>query len=90
MSSRPHGLGTSGIEVTDISPHGIWVLAQGEEIFLPYDKFPWFKRGSVEAVLNVEEQSPGHYYWPDLDVDLGIDAMRNPDRYPLSFDADAT
>jgi hypothetical protein len=62
----------------------------GEEIFLPYEKFPWFKRGSVEAVLNVEEQSPGHYYWPDLDVDLGIDAMRNPDRYPLSFDADVT
>jgi hypothetical protein len=75
-----------GIEVTDISPHGIWVLAQGEEIFLPYDKFPWFKRGRVESVLKVEEQSPGHYYWPDLDVDLGIDAMRNPDRYPLSFE----
>ena len=90
MSSQPHGKSTSGIEVTDISPHGIWVLAQGEEIFLPYDKFPWFKRGSVEAVLNVEEQSPGHYYWPDLDVDLGIDAMWNPDRYPLSFDADGT
>jgi hypothetical protein len=37
-------------------------------------------------VLKVEEQGPGHYYWPDLDVDLGVDAMRNPDRYPLSFD----
>jgi hypothetical protein len=69
------------VKVTDISPHGIWVLAQGEEIFLPYAKFPWFKRGSVEAVLNVEEQAPGHYYWPDLDVDLGTDTMRNPDRY---------
>jgi hypothetical protein len=85
--SSPHGTRPSGIEVTDISPHGIWVLAQGEEIFLPYEKFPWFKQGSVEAVLKVEEQSPGHYYWPDLDIDLGIDSMREPDRYPLSFDA---
>jgi len=89
MSLQPRGKGTSGIEVTDISPHGIWVLARGEEIFLPYEKFPWFKQGSVEAVLKVEEQSPGHYYWPDLDIDLGIDSMRNPDRNPLSFDADA-
>lgn len=83
MSSTPHGKGTSRIEVTDISPHGIWVLAEGEEIFLPYDSFPWFKKGSVEAILNVEMQSPGHYYWPDLDVDLGIDSMRHPERYPL-------
>jgi hypothetical protein len=40
----------------------------------------------VEAVLNVEEQSPGHYYWPDLDVDLGLDSMRNPEEYPLTFE----
>ena len=89
MSSQPRGISISGIEVTDISPHGIWVIAQGEEMFLPYETFPWFKRGTVEAVVNVEEQSPGHYYWPDLDVDLGIDSMRNPERYPLSIDAGA-
>ena len=89
MSSRPHGESTSNVEVVDISPHGIWVLARGEEIFLPYETFPWFKKGSVEVVLNVEEQSRGHYYWPDLDVDLGIDSMRRPDRYPLAFDTRA-
>jgi hypothetical protein len=60
MSPQQHGRDTSAIAVTDISPHGIWVLAQGEELFLPYDSFPWFKKGSVEAVLNVEEQGPGH------------------------------
>ena len=89
MSSKSHGQSTSNVEVVDISPHGIWILAQEEEIFLPYEDFPWFKKGSVEAVLNVEEQSPGHYHWPDLDIDLGIDTMRHPDRYPLSFDAHA-
>jgi hypothetical protein len=89
MNSHPHGIGTSNVEVTDISPHGIWVLAHEEELFLPFDTFPWFKRASVEAVLNVEEQSPGHYFWPDLDVDLSLDAMRHPERYPLSFDTGA-
>lgn len=86
MSLQPHGESTSAIEVTDISPHGIWVLARGEELFLPYERFPWFKTGTVEAVLNVEEQSPGHYCWPDLDVDLGLDSMRNAEKYPLTFD----
>ena len=70
---------------SDISPHGIWVLARGEEIFLPYEMFPWFKTGTVEAVLNVEEQSPEHYYWPDLDIDLSLDSMRDPKKYPLMF-----
>ena len=70
---------------SDISPHGIWVLARGEEIFLPYEMFPWFKTGTVEAVLNVEEQSPEHYYWPDLDIDLSLESMRDPKKYPLMF-----
>lgn len=85
MSSQPHGESTSGIEVTDISPHGVWVLAHGEEIFLPFDKFPWFRSSSVAAVLKVEEQSPGHFYWPDLDIDLSIESMREPERFPLTY-----
>jgi len=87
MSSQPHGIGTSGVAVTDISPHGIWVLAHGEELFLPFETFPWFKRATVEAILNVEEQAPEHYYWPDLDIDLSLASIRDPGRYPLSFDA---
>ena len=85
MSSKRPGKSTLGIEVTDISPNGIWVLVQEEELFLPYEKFPWFKRGSVEAILNVEEQSPAHYHWPDLDVDLGVETMRNPEHFPLTY-----
>lgn len=39
--------GTSGIEVTDLWPHGIWVLPQREEIFLPYENFPCSRRGRL-------------------------------------------
>lgn len=85
MSSQSHGTGTSAIEVTDISPQGIWVLVRDEEIFLPFDTFPWFKSASVEAILKVEEQSPDHFYWPDLDIDLDLDSMRYPERYPRSY-----
>jgi hypothetical protein len=32
----------------------------------------------------VEEHTPGHYYWPDLDVDLSLSIIRDPKRYPLT------
>lgn len=50
---------------------------------MSYEDFPWFKSQSVEAILNVEEPSPGHFYWPDIDVDLIEDSIEFPDRFPL-------
>jgi Protein of unknown function (DUF2442) len=83
MSSLQPGEGISQIAVTDISPDGIWVLASGEEYFLPFDQFPWFKNGTIDQVLNVVEEQPGSYHWPELDVDLGLDSIKNPEQYPL-------
>ena len=83
MSSRPHGIATSEIEITNISSHGVWLLVGDRELFMSYEDFPWFKDASVGKVLNVEEQSPGHFYWPDLDVDLGIETIENPEKFPL-------
>jgi len=49
---------------------------------MPYDDFPWFKDASVVKILNVQELNPGHFYWPDLDVDLGIESIEHPERFP--------
>lgn len=84
MNSQLHGIPSSGTEVTNISSHGLWLLTNDREYFLAYDEFPWFKDVSVSKILNVEEPSPGHFHWPDLDVDLGIDSIEHPDSYPLS------
>ena len=89
MSSEPHGISTSEVEVTGISAHGVWLLAGEEEIFLSYEDFPWFKDGSVREILNVQEPTPGHFYWPDLDLDLGMETIRHPDRFPLRARHDA-
>jgi len=36
------------------------------------------------AVLsNVQEPHAGHLYRPDLDIDLAVDSIRNPERFPL-------
>ncbi len=67
-----------------ISPsHGIWLLTHDEGLFIPYQDFPWFKEQTTEAILNVEELSPGHYYWPVIDVDLTREIIKYPGRFPL-------
>jgi hypothetical protein len=83
MKSKTLGEGISQIEVTNISKSGFWILLGAEELFLPFKQFPWFKEAPVGQILNVELPSPDHLYWPDLDVDLEVESIRHPERYPL-------
>jgi hypothetical protein len=50
---------------------------------MSYEDFPWFKDVPVGKILHVEEPAPGHYYWPDLDVDLTEEIIEHPERFPL-------
>ena len=83
MSSSALGKNTSAVEVTNISGHGVWLLAGDQELFMSYEDFPWFKDAPVGKVLNVEEPTPGHFYWPDLDLDLTSEIIEHPKRFPL-------
>jgi hypothetical protein len=77
------GTATLEIEVTNISPHGFWVLLGAEELPVPYSQFPWFKRATVEQISNVERPTENHLYWPMLDVDLSVESLRDPAAFPL-------
>lgn len=83
MISSAHGKHTSEVEIGNISTHGIWLLSHGKELFMSYEDFPWFRDQTVSSIINVEEQAPGHYYWPDLDLDLTDEIIENPGRFPL-------
>ena len=83
MSLSAHGKSTLVVEVTNISTHGVWILAHDKELFMSYDDFPWFKEQSVKSIINVEEQSSGHFYWPDIDVDLTVEMIEHPEHFPL-------
>jgi len=71
------------VEVSHISQHGIWLLLRNRELFLSYQDFPWFKDAPVSSVLNVELPHPHHLYWPDLDIDLTVESIEHPERFPL-------
>ncbi len=83
MNSEQLGKIASDVEVTNISTHGIWLLVGERELFLSYEDFPWFKEVPIGNILRVEQPTPGHFYWPDLDVDLSIESIEHPERFPL-------
>jgi hypothetical protein len=83
MRSVRRGKRTSGAEITNVSAHGLWVLVDDRELFLSFALFPWFQDAPIGRVLKVELQSPGHLYWPDLDVDLAVESIDHPERFPL-------
>lgn len=83
MKSRLAGESISEIEALNISRHGFWLLVRGKEYFLPFEHFPWFKDASISSILNVELPRPHHLYWPDLDVDLELESIESPEKYPL-------
>ena len=83
MESAKLGSSTLKAEVPNISQHGFWLLLADRELFLAFDKFPWFKRAPVSALLHVEWPQPHHLYWPDLDVDLAVESIEHPQKFPL-------
>src|SRR5262245_14814495 len=83
MKSVALGTHTFPVEVTNVSPHGFWLFIETREVFLSFETFPWFREASIREIGNVTLPSPHHLYWPDLDVDLAVDSVDHPERYPL-------
>ncbi|MGH7175912.1 MAG: DUF2442 domain-containing protein, partial [Tepidisphaeraceae bacterium] len=50
---------------------------------VPFSEFPWFQDAPIGHLLNVQLPAPHHLYWPDLDVDLAVDSLVHPERFPL-------
>ena len=48
-----------------------------------YNRIPWMQDAPIRSVLNVQMSGPEAIEWPDLDVDLEIDSLQHPERYPL-------
>lgn len=83
MRSAQHGKNTLAVEVTNISSHGFWRLLDGEEKFVAFEFFPWFREASIKQLLHVELLSAHHLYWPELDIDLAVESLDYPEKYPL-------
>ena len=66
-----------------INSQGIMLCVDGNDYFLSYNRVPWMKDAAIRSVLNVQKEGQSAVSWPDLDVDLEIESLKHPERYPL-------
>jgi len=83
MKSEMPGTSTFSVEVSHVSQHGIWLLCEDKEYHLPFEKFPWFKKATIEQIHNVKRLTETHLYWEELDVDLSLPIIEDPEKFSL-------
>lgn len=83
MKSAAPGPGTSTVEVASVSGDGFRLLLDGEDLFVPFSEFPWFGDAAAAEIRRVERPSPDHLYWPSLDIDIAVESIRDPEKFPL-------
>ncbi|MGO9586362.1 MAG: DUF2442 domain-containing protein [Limisphaerales bacterium] len=83
MKSANIGANTSKAEVLNVSPHGFWLLVSEREYFLAFADFPWFRGATLRQLFAVECHHTDHLYWPELDVDLDLERIQYPEKFPL-------
>ena len=79
MKSKIAGKAILDVEVTHIDMQGIWLLMHDKEFFLPFERFPWFRKATVDEIHNVQLASGDKLSWPDLDKELLIESMGKPE-----------
>ncbi len=82
MTSPKRGKAIS-VSVENITPLGIWLFVKGKEYFLSYEDYPYFQDQTLSSIQDVQLLHGFHLYWPRLDVDLEIDNLEHPEKYPL-------
>lgn len=60
---------------------GIAILIHGKEYFLRYTDFPWFEYSNAIELRDVAADRWG-VYWNSLDIDLSIESIEHPERFP--------
>ena len=60
------------VEISNISTHGLWLVVEDHEYFLPFEQFPWFRDAKLDEILDVQLLHEHHLHWPKLDIDLEL------------------
>ena len=83
MKSEIPRTSISKLEVLNVSTHGFWLMVSDREYFLAFTDFPWFRAATFQQLFNVELHHRDHPYWPELDVDLNLERVNHPEKFPL-------
>ena len=73
----------TSVAVLMINAQGMLISVQGQDYFLSYNRVPWLRDARISSVLNVRMSGARSIEWPELDIDLEVESLRHPERYPL-------
>ena len=82
-TSLNNNLQNTSISVLMINAQGIMLSVQGNDYFISYNRMPWLKDARISDVLNVRMSGRSAIEWTSLDIDLEIESLKHPERYPL-------
>jgi hypothetical protein len=85
MKSKNLGKNISIVEVLNVSLYGIWILVKDKEYFLPFIHYPWFKEAKINDIYQVKFLHKDHLYWENLDIDLDLNSLEYPEKFPLVY-----
>ena len=85
MKSTRRGKRTWTAKVESVSPEGFELRVGRRKYFLSFSHFPWFRDATIGEIANVQRPFEDELRWPELDVDLELDSLKHPERYPLIF-----
>lgn len=71
------------VSVLMINDKGLMISVQGQDYFLSYNRIPWMRNASIAQALDIRMSGRNAIEWPTLDVDLEIESLKHPERYPL-------
>lgn len=83
QSSLKNNISSTSADVLMINDKGIMISVQGQDYFLSYNRVPWMRDATISEVLDVRMSGKNAIEWPKLDVDLEVDSLKHPERYPL-------
>ncbi|MBQ8939058.1 MAG: DUF2442 domain-containing protein [Paludibacteraceae bacterium] len=66
-----------------INDKGVMISVQGQDYFLSFNRVPWMRDATINEVLDVQMSGKNAIEWPKLDVDLEVESLKHPERYPL-------
>lgn len=73
----------TSVNVLMINAQGIMLSVLGNDYFVSYNRMPWLRDARISDVLNVRMCGHSAIEWEALGVDLEIESLKHPERYPL-------
>ena len=83
MKSAAPGRRSSAVELGVVSARGFWLRIDTREHFVTYVDFPLFRNATRAELSDVTLLHGFHLRWRRLDIDLELESIEDPSRYPL-------